>query len=249
MFSKEDFLSFSERIYVLPVIHGSGDFAQEVRDRLLRLEPDCVAVPLPPSFQHEVKAGVEELPFVSMAAAEEPEEDYLLGDGEGGNEIEGEKKEEGYPAYNYVPIDPCQPVIAALRLAAQERIARAFIDLEVKKYEPEVSVLPDPYALKKVPLEAFAGVAPSGGSSPGGGKPARGAHPVYGERAAQAGREFRADRFRLPGPGLAMGPGRVCARAPRGGRKLLLPARPPVSRFDGYAGLRPRGASLCHLSV
>jgi hypothetical protein len=154
MFSKEDFLSFSERVYVLPVIHGSGDFAQEVRDRLLRLEADCIAVPLPPSFQHEVEAGVEELPFVSMAAAEEPEEDFLEEEGEGGNE--GEEKEEEYPAYNYVPIDPCQPVIAALRLAAQERVACAFIDLEVSRYEPEVSVLPDPYALKKVPLEAFA---------------------------------------------------------------------------------------------
>ncbi len=66
-----DFLSISDRITVLPVIHGSGDFAVEVRERILRLDPDCVAVPIPPSFQPEVEAGVLDLPSVSIVAAEE----------------------------------------------------------------------------------------------------------------------------------------------------------------------------------
>ncbi len=149
------FLSISERTTALPVIHGSGDFAQEVRDRLLRLEPDCVAVPLPPSFQEEVEAGVEELPRVSLAAAEE-------GPGRYSREWEEEEEDEeegasgaGLPAFNYVPVDPCQPVIAALRTAMEERVPRAFVDREVAAYEPDAAVLPDPYALKRVPLEAF----------------------------------------------------------------------------------------------
>ncbi|MFC1492009.1 hypothetical protein ACFLQ0_05440 [Nitrospinota bacterium] len=155
-----EFLSISERISVLPVIHGSGDFTVEVRDRLLRMEPDCVAVPIPPSFQEEVEAGILDLPSVSMVAAEEP----VIG--EQGGEYEdteresweeaGEPDEIEAPAFNFVPIDPCQPVIAALRTAMEERIARAFVDMEVASFAPFTAVLPDPYALKKVSLEAFA---------------------------------------------------------------------------------------------
>src|SRR5262249_8195331 len=59
-------------------------------------------------------------------------------------------------AVSYIPIDPCQPVIAALRIALQENIPRAFIDLETAVFEPRSSVLPDPYALKQVSLEKFA---------------------------------------------------------------------------------------------
>jgi hypothetical protein len=59
-------------------------------------------------------------------------------------------------AFNYVPIDPCQPVIAALRGALAEHIPRAFIDLETARFVPSTAVLPDAYALKQVAPERFA---------------------------------------------------------------------------------------------
>ncbi len=174
-----DFLSISPRISVLPVIHGSGDFAVEVRDRLLRLEPDCLALPLPPSFRETVEEGVLDLPAISIAVAEEPEiygsggepdasgapgsfepfaEDDAAEEDDGGEygEPPWEAAEDDGPAYNFVPVDPCQPVIAALRTAMEERIPRAFVDIEVESFHPESRILPDPYALKKVSLEAFA---------------------------------------------------------------------------------------------
>ena len=55
-----------------------------------------------------------------------------------------------------MPIDPCQGVIAALRTARGERIARAFIDLETPRFEPVTGSFPDPYALKRVKPERFA---------------------------------------------------------------------------------------------
>ena len=153
----EDFLSLSPRVRVIPVVHASGDFAQEARDRLLRLEPDCLAVPLPPSFEEAVEAGVEHLPRVSLAAAREGEVSYSR-EWEREDEEEGEAPgEESGPAFNYVPVEPCQAVIAALRAARGERIPRAWVDIEVAAYAPESHLLPDPYALKKVPLGAFAG--------------------------------------------------------------------------------------------
>ena len=85
-------LDLSERLSVLPILHGSGDFALQVRRHLTNWSPDCVALPLPPSFADPVEQGVGRLPQISVAIQREIS-------------IEG--------AYNYVPIDPCQGVISA----------------------------------------------------------------------------------------------------------------------------------------
>ena len=44
-------LQLSNAITLLPVIHGSGDFALEVRRRILTGTYDCVAIPLPTDFE------------------------------------------------------------------------------------------------------------------------------------------------------------------------------------------------------
>jgi hypothetical protein len=132
----DDFLRIGPRVRALPIIPGSGDYAVLVREELLRRPYDCLAVPLPPSFQEEVEAAIERLPAVSAV---------LQRDAAGDD-----------PGFSYVPIDPCQGVIAGLRTARGERIARAFIDLETPYFEPNTGVFPDPYALKRVSPEGFA---------------------------------------------------------------------------------------------
>jgi hypothetical protein len=67
----------------------------------------------------------------------------------------GGEEEEEENTYSYVPIDPCQPVILALWIASQERIATEFIDLETERFESYPGYLPDPYALKEVSIEKF----------------------------------------------------------------------------------------------
>lgn len=116
---------------------------------MLQRKFDCVAVPLPPSFQQQVTAGVELLPRITVVVQDETDP-YSASD------WAPEAAAPQQRTMNYVPIDPCQPVIAALRVAAQEHIRTEFVDLEVEKVESNVSVLPDPYALKKVSLEQFA---------------------------------------------------------------------------------------------
>jgi hypothetical protein len=138
--TSDDFLTIGPRIRVLPIIHGSGDFAVQVRDELLSRPYDCVAVPLPPSFQEDVEAAVDRLPSISVVV----QRDADLG--------EAKRR----PGFSYVPIDPCQGVIAALRTALGERISREFIDLETPRFEPVTGNFPDPYALKRVSPERFA---------------------------------------------------------------------------------------------
>ena len=55
-----------------------------------------------------------------------------------------------------MPIDPCQGVIAAIRTAIGERIAREFVDMETPRFESQAANFPDPYALKRVSPEGFA---------------------------------------------------------------------------------------------
>ncbi len=134
----EDFLRISPKIRALPIIHGSGDFAIRVREEILSRPYDCIAVPLPPSFQDDVEDAIDRLPQISVVTQLDIDDDSNA------------------PAFSYVPIDPCQGVIAALRTARGERIARAFIDLETPKFEKSSAVYPDPYALKRVSPAGFA---------------------------------------------------------------------------------------------
>jgi hypothetical protein len=154
-----EILQLGPRITCLPVIHGSGDFALAVRRLMLERTFDCVAVPLPPSFQTDVEQGIELLPTPTIVTQPEtvpfqtqwsPESD------ETDDDTDLERADDEEPTHSFVPIDPCQPVIAALRAAVSEHIPRAFIDLETSRFVPNTAVLPDAYALKKVEPEQFA---------------------------------------------------------------------------------------------
>jgi hypothetical protein len=127
------FLRMSERLKFLPVVHGSGDFAIRVREEMLSGNYDCIAVPLPASFQEPVMSAIEHLPAITAVVQEEPEND----------------------SYSFVPIDPCQPVIAALRFAQGERLAVEFVDLETQRFEVQQFALPDPNVIKGLPLERY----------------------------------------------------------------------------------------------
>ena len=123
----------SDRVELLPVIHGSGQFMREVRQRILSRSCDCLAVCLPPEFRSTVETGVRHLPYITGCF--QTEDDHTL---------------------NFVPIDPTQPVIAGLRIALQENIRREFIDLPVAQFEPRKFQFPDPMALSGLSLEQFA---------------------------------------------------------------------------------------------
>ncbi len=159
-----DFLKLSDRIWVLPVIHGSGDFAIEVRRVMLAQQFDCLAVPLPPSFQEHVEEAVSELPNLSLVVQPEPLsfESWQPADSESDDELAADAfasqsgSQDELRACSYVPIDPCQPVIAALRIALQERMPRAFIDLETATFVSLAAFYPDPYPVKQVSIDRFA---------------------------------------------------------------------------------------------
>lgn len=160
MNSVSDVFRLGRNITVFPVVHGSGDSAVEVRRLMLNHKFSCLAVPLPASFQTDVEYAVDCLPQVSVVLQRQPITNFntvtpdfsdAMQVAETPEEMDSESR-----SASYVPIDPCQPVIAALRIARQERMARAFIDIETDNYIPQSTILPDPYALKRVTPEQFA---------------------------------------------------------------------------------------------
>src|ERR1051326_4771923 len=114
--AQEAVLQLSPKIHVLPIIHASGDMAQEVREILIGKSYDCIAVPLPPSVETLVEEAIEALPVIRLVSIPEPPHEEM-------------------PAVSFIPVDPCQSVIMGLRVAMTEGIARAYIDREVAIFE------------------------------------------------------------------------------------------------------------------
>ena len=134
-------LKIGSKITFLPIVNGSGQFAIETRRFMLEHAFDVLAVPLPPSFAAEVEAGVLELPEPSIVIA---------------RPLGYTPDDETEAASSYVPIDPCQSVIMAIRAAMGEHIPRAFIDLEVEDFLPLAQTMPDPFAVHTVSIDRFA---------------------------------------------------------------------------------------------
>ena len=101
MFKQEDDKLIYKNITVVPSIHARAAFALEVRRLFLSDSYDCVAVELPDSLREKVLEGIEGLPDVHVVV-------YQDGGG----------------AYGYVPIDPCDSIIEAIRLGLRERRCR-----------------------------------------------------------------------------------------------------------------------------
>ncbi|MEL6106365.1 MAG: hypothetical protein AAFU85_10025 [Planctomycetota bacterium] len=157
-FLPPELLRLGRSIAVLPVIHGSGQFALTVRRWMLEYDFDCIAVPLPDSFRVCTEAAILDLPrpsiVIQKAALSFPDAEY---DGEFRpfEDAESDEEVDVDPA-SYVPVDPCQPVIMAIRAAMGEHIPREYIDLETAPFLPFSAVMPDPFAVRQVSVERFA---------------------------------------------------------------------------------------------
>ncbi len=148
-------LALSDNITCLPVVHGSGDCALAVRQWLLAHPCGLLAVELPHSYQAPVLEAVERLPIPSFVI-QRTTADYTNTWTPSQSGADDELSQAASDAWSYVPIDPCQPTIMALRVALGEHWPIEFCDLETSAFQPIASAMPDPYALRTVPLERFA---------------------------------------------------------------------------------------------
>ncbi len=126
-----------QNIRFLPSIHQRSIFADEVRGAAERWAPDAVAVELHPSLETWLMRGVLRLPQLSAV--------YYPAPGQSG-------------ALYYVPVDPSDAIIEALRLALERELAVGWLDVLPPSTPPPCPDLPDDWMIEKVGLETYAGI-------------------------------------------------------------------------------------------
>ncbi|MBN1756797.1 MAG: hypothetical protein JW863_00680 [Chitinispirillaceae bacterium] len=119
-------------ITVLPILHGRSAFAREVRHRCLETRFDCIAVDLPELFEPYLQEAVEQLPVIHALVAKE-----VVG-----------------PHY-YLPIDPCDAAIEAVRQSLQLRVPFTAIGAPTCERGEPLPELPDEYSIEKIGFDAY----------------------------------------------------------------------------------------------
>jgi hypothetical protein len=108
------------------------EFALWVHDVIRSQKFDALAVELPSSVRKGFITAVSRLPYLSVLIY---------------------KDQKGSPIY--LPVEPCDPLVEAVRSALDLDIDIHFVDLDVDEYPTSRDLIPDPYALANVKLEDY----------------------------------------------------------------------------------------------
>ncbi|NPA48832.1 MAG: hypothetical protein GXO20_02525 [Thermodesulfobacteria bacterium] len=122
----------SSRITFLPILHGRLEFAAAVREALLKLKPEAVAVEYPPTLEEKILRGIRRLPLLSVVSYREKD----------GTTV-------------YLLLEPVEPLVEALRTARELGAAVHFVDLDVEGYQGREESFPDSYAVFRLGYEAY----------------------------------------------------------------------------------------------
>jgi hypothetical protein len=115
----------------LPVLHGRMEFAAVVRRELREHPPAVVAVELPATWREPVLQAVNRLPFLSLIVSERRDEPRFL------------------------PVEPTEPLVEALRTARELGIPVELIDLDVEGYPLHHEPVPDSHAVQRLGYERY----------------------------------------------------------------------------------------------
>ncbi len=123
-------------VHALPVLHYRMEFAHLVRQAVDRIEPDCIAIELPPTLEARFCKGVTRLPEISVLWYEIP--------------AAGSARQTVY-----LLIEPADPLVEAARLAQEKGIPLRLIDVDVDHYPAHSDPLPDSYAVQRIGLGRY----------------------------------------------------------------------------------------------
>ena len=118
-------------VHALPILHYRMEFAHLVREAVLALKPDCIALELPATLEAQFLRGVRRLPELSVLSYQA-----------GGQSI-------------YLIIEPADPLVEGARLALEQGIALHLVDADLDGYPAHEEQLPDSYAVQRIGLEPF----------------------------------------------------------------------------------------------
>lgn len=121
-----------KNILFIPSVHSRAYFACAVREAFNTFKPDCVAVEHPEVYTDNLREAVSRLPYLSMIIKEMNDEAV------------------------YIPIDPCDSIIEAVRLSIDEEIPFFPIDSDITTIATNSHyIMPDDFLLTKIGLDRF----------------------------------------------------------------------------------------------
>lgn len=117
-----------------PVAHGRMEFAIEVRRAILVERPAVVAIELPSTLEKQFRVALRRLPQMSVLV-------YPAG--------------EDQDSAIYVPVEPCDPFVEAMRTAEEIGARIEFIAPDFGEPPHLGDAYPDPYAIRRIPLDRY----------------------------------------------------------------------------------------------
>ena len=114
-------------IRLVPILHNRVEFALEVRDQFTSFKPEILAVEYPPTIKEKVLEGVKRLPLLSVVYYEEDNHTFI-----------------------YLPLEPTDGLVEAVRLALSKNLPIYFIDRDTEGYPLKRTPMPDPYSIKRI---------------------------------------------------------------------------------------------------
>ncbi len=124
-------------ITYLPVIAGRIEFALRVRRYLLEHQPSVVAVELPSSLERPYRKALARLPQMSV---------ILIPDNSTGEEEDG---------VTYVPVEPSDAFVEALRTAEEIGAQTIFLQRSAHEEPRPAASYPDPYSVELIGAERY----------------------------------------------------------------------------------------------
>jgi hypothetical protein len=123
-------------IHALPILHYTLECAHLVRQAVAQVKPDCLAIELPATLEGPFLRGVRRLPQISVLSYE------TSGAAGQGQTV-------------YLLLEPADPLVEAARLALEQGLPLALVDVDVDHYPAHAEPLPDSYAIQRLGLKAY----------------------------------------------------------------------------------------------
>jgi hypothetical protein len=136
------------RFSYLPVVAGRTEFAIEVRRRILAERPETVAVELPETLEGPYLDAIQRLPQISVIFYNDPINRSRP-------RLEGEAGESEAEQSIYVPVEPADPFVEAIRSAQEIGAQVVFADPDANERPHLPDSYPDSYSLNSIPLSRY----------------------------------------------------------------------------------------------
>jgi hypothetical protein len=122
------------RFRYFPVVPGRMEFAIEVRQAILRERPQVVALELPTTLREAYIRAIGRLPEMSVIFYPD---------------------EEGEDRAIYIPIEPADPFVEAIRTGLEVKAEIVFADPDTNERPHLKDFYPDPYSIRHIGLEKY----------------------------------------------------------------------------------------------